>query len=191
MGHAVRVERIDGLRREIKNNSVRSADVRNGSLAETDLRRGARTRWALVGINGRIEAQSGGFEVEAAYSTTDPPSGGARNNVYIDTGQDLSGKGITATVALQNMVDQGGNAVNSGTNPEADNNPEFSGEISAPKCNVAGLVMCAPKDTNTVSSMQRPAQVILMRRVPGAAASGRLTDRGSCGPETGELYLAA
>jgi hypothetical protein len=33
--------------------------------------------------------------------------------------------------------------------PKLTTTPSFSGEISASKCNVAGLVMCAPKDTNT------------------------------------------
>lgn len=106
------------------------------------------TRWVLVGLDGQIEAQSGGFTVVTAYPQGDPAgSGAARHNVYIDSGEDLSNNGLAATIALQNQVDQGGNSTNNGTNAGADANPEFSGEISAAKCLTPGLVACAPPGT--------------------------------------------
>ncbi|MEJ7817376.1 MAG: hypothetical protein WKF49_01740 [Thermoleophilaceae bacterium] len=95
---------------------------------------------------GQIEAQSGGFEVESGY-VANPP--GAAGNVYIDSGEDLSNKGVVATIALQNQVDQNGDTITSGRAPGADSNPEFSGEISATRCAIPGVVSCAPPGTNT------------------------------------------
>ena len=106
----------------------------------------ARTRWVLVDANGQIEAQSGGFTLKSGYGAN---PAGAAGNVYIDSGDDLSNNAITATIALQNQVEQDGNANVNGRAPSADQNAEFSGEISASRCAIAGLVSCAPPGTNT------------------------------------------
>lgn len=108
------------------------------------------TRWALINAEGQIEAQSGGFRVASGY-VGNPP--GATDNVYIDAGQDLTGRGISATIALQNQVDQNGDGITNGRAPGADSNPEFSGEISATRCAIAGVVACAPPGTNTSSHL--------------------------------------
>ena len=75
------------------------------------------------------------------------PAGGdpnrANGNVYINAGEDLSDNGITATVALQNTVDQNNDAITNGRAAGADANPEFSGEIAAAMCQ-PGTVNCAP-----------------------------------------------
>jgi hypothetical protein len=106
------------------------------------------TRWVLVGLDGQIEAQSGGFTVVTAYPQGDPAgTSPARHNVYIDSGEDLSDNGLNATIALQNQLDQGASAVNNGTVVGADANPEFSGEIATAKCLTPGLVACAPAGT--------------------------------------------
>jgi hypothetical protein len=106
------------------------------------------TRWVLVGLDGQIEAQSGGFTVVTAYPQGDPAgTSPARHNVYIDSGEDLSDNGLNATIALQNQLDQGATAVNNGTVVGADANPEFSGEIATAKCLTPGLVACAPAGT--------------------------------------------
>jgi hypothetical protein len=106
------------------------------------------TRWVLVGLTGQIEAQSGGFTVVTAYPQGDPAgTSPARHNVYIDAGEDLSDNGLSATIALQNQVDQGATAVNNGTVAGPDANPEFSGEIATAKCLTPGLVACAPAGT--------------------------------------------
>jgi len=119
------------------------ADTVDGESA-SDLK----TRWVLIGLTGAIEAQSGGFTVVTAYPQGDPAgTSPARHNVYIDTGEDLSDNGLSATIALQNQVDQGGNATNNGTNAGPDANPEFSGEVSIAKCLTPGLVACAPAGT--------------------------------------------
>ncbi|MEJ7784989.1 MAG: hypothetical protein WKF96_09310 [Solirubrobacteraceae bacterium] len=106
----------------------------------------AKSRFVLIDATGAIEAQSGGFTVRSRYEG-DPP--GAAGNVYIDAGEDLSNKGIAATIALQNQVDQNADMATSGRVDAADANPEFSGEITATRCAIAGVVVCAPPNTNT------------------------------------------
>lgn len=115
-------------------------------------------RWVLVNQAGQIEAQSGGFRIANAYPAF--PSGG-RNNVYIDSGDtDLSDNGVIASIALENQYSLDANGTtgttgNAGTNGvstanptvgASDSNPEFSGEITATKCNIAMVVACAPTD---------------------------------------------
>lgn len=114
----------------------------------------AETRWVLVDRNGQIEAQSGGFRIANAYPAGSP----GEANVYIESGDaDLSDNGIVASIALQNMQNLKGagsppanNMVDgervNGRNTGADLNPEFSGEISASRCNIPMLVACAPND---------------------------------------------
>lgn len=90
-----------------------------------------RTRWALVNTAGDIEAQSGGFKVLDAYQTN--------NNIYIDAGEDLTNNGITATIAIQNQnVPAGGNG--------------FGGEISVSRCQITGVVECAPANSKNVNA---------------------------------------
>ncbi|MDA0167873.1 hypothetical protein OJ998_02145 [Solirubrobacter taibaiensis] len=155
--------------KDIKSNSItgtdikdiRSGDVKDGSLTAKDFRSGSLpagapgakgdkgdkgdagpARWLLVNAAGEIEAQSGGFRIANAY-----PAGGANGNVYIESGdKDLSNNGILAGLALQNQVDQNGDAILNGSAPGADANPEFAGEISATRCAIAGVVACAPMD---------------------------------------------
>ena len=107
----------------------------------------ARSRWVLIGLNGQIEAQSGGFSVTACYPA-DPPA--ANGNCYINAGENLSDNGIVSTIALQNGVNQGGGTMNGTPSmaPNAGDNLEFSGEIANAKCNTPGLVTCAPAGTN-------------------------------------------
>ncbi|MEJ7833602.1 MAG: hypothetical protein WKF79_11855 [Nocardioides sp.] len=146
---------------KIKNDTIRSIDVKNRSLKSKDLR--DQTRWLLVNSAGGIVAQSGGFEVEAAYPVLADSNAAddiddtlrANGNVYIDSGEILSNNGITATIALQNQTDQNGDKIMSGRAPGADVNPEFSGEISVSQCGRAPgtpssmSAACAPPGTNT------------------------------------------
>jgi hypothetical protein len=102
-------------------------------------------------------AQSGGFSVTAAYPTlapmgTDTAGLRANGNVYIDAGENLANNGVLAVVALQNTVDQNGDAVTNGRAPGADANPEFSGEISAAMCQ-PGVVNCAPPGTGNTNHL--------------------------------------
>jgi len=116
------------------------------------------SRWLLVNRAGTIEAQSGGFRIANAY----PAGSAGEGNVYIDSGDaNLANNAIVASIALENQYSLKGAAQTGGTlitgrNPEPDNNPEFSGEITATKCavgtgpnavvGVTGVVACAPAD---------------------------------------------
>lgn len=113
-------------------------------------------RWVLVNADGEIEAQSGGFEIRTAYdvinnSDSETVPAGAFGNVYIDANEDLSNNGIVVSIALQNQVDQNGDMVMNGRAPGADANPEFSGEITATMCGIAGIVGCAPVGANNTN----------------------------------------
>ncbi|WP_026909562.1 hypothetical protein [Patulibacter minatonensis] len=116
------------------------------AVAEAVAKAPKATRWVLVNAAGEIEAQSGGFTVKSAYVGN---PAGASENVYIDSGEDLSSKGLSATIALQNQTDQNGDGVMNGKAPGANANPEFSGEVSATRCAITGVVSCAPTGTNT------------------------------------------
>lgn len=158
--------------RDIIDNSVRSIDVRDGTLRKADLKfdptgprgpegpPGDSVRWVLINAAGAIEAQSGGFTITAAYpvlpDTAVPPAPNnslrANGNVYINAGEDLTDNGIVATVALQNTVDQDGNMNTNGRAPGPDANAEFSGEISTSICGLAGTA-CAPPNTGNTSHL--------------------------------------
>ncbi|MDX8151216.1 hypothetical protein SK069_06415 [Patulibacter brassicae] len=112
------------------------------------LQKTQKVRWLVVNAAGEIEAQSGGFTMKSAYVGN---PAGASENVYVDAGEDLSGKAITATLGLQNQTDQNGDGVMNGKAAGPDSNPEFSGEIAATRCAIAGVVACAPTGTNTSS----------------------------------------
>ncbi|MEV4420579.1 hypothetical protein AB0L40_11480 [Patulibacter sp. NPDC049589] len=116
-------DRVDGLNAE----DIAKATQAIADKAATDKAAAAKSRWALVNEKGEIEEQSGGLKVIDCYTTND--------NCYIDTGASAAGHGISATIALQNQVDVDGTA-------GADAN--FSGEVSAARCQVANVVACAP-----------------------------------------------
>ena len=101
------------------------------------------SRWVLINATGEIEAQSRGFEVEAAHPVLDntalpgAPDNSLRanGNVYIDAHEDLTNNSIVSTIALQNSVDLNGDG---NINGRGDNDFEFSGEISN------GICVCRP-----------------------------------------------
>lgn len=148
--------------RDLKNNVFGSNKIRNGSLKERDFKDGVLKsgpagpagpagvgRWALVDATGAIIAQSGGFSVTAGYPAAPAAANG---NVYINAGENLANNGIIATIALQNTVDQNGDAIMNGRAPGADVNPEFSGEAAAAMCQ-PGVVNCAPAGTNNTNHL--------------------------------------
>ncbi|HEX5917015.1 MAG TPA: hypothetical protein VFY76_04130 [Nocardioides sp.] len=153
--------------RDIKDDVIGSNKIRNGSLKVRDFQEGQLPagaqgpagvgRWALVDATGAIVAQSGGFSVAAAYPTLAPMGADtaglrANGNVYVNAGENLTNNGVLAVVALQNTVDQNGDAVTNGRAPGADANPEFSGEISAAMCQ-PGVVNCAPPGTGNTNHL--------------------------------------
>ncbi len=153
-GNQIKNNTVSGAK--IKNNSIKSNDIRNGSIKAKDIKDGVLptgSRWALVNAAGQIEAQSGGFTVVAAYPTlpnTLPAPGDnsarANGNVYIDANEPLGNNAITATVVLQNTVDQNTDTIVNGRAMGDDSNPEFSGEISVSQCGTP-ITACAPPGT--------------------------------------------
>lgn len=174
---------------EIRSSGVGSSEIRNGSILSDDLNAGTRAalrgqtgpagpqgaagpqgpagpaRWLLVNAAGEIEAQSGGFTVKTAYGSNGAPVGAA-GNVYIDAGEDLTDNGIVASIALQNGADQPPAGIQNGRDPDPDENPEFSGEITATRCAIPSVVTCAPTGTNTTTHFV----------VSPRLSDGRLTD---------------
>ncbi len=67
------------------------------------------------------------------------------NNAYIDTGETLVGKGLSATIAIQNQVNVDG--------ADGDAEPNFGGEVSVARCQVAGVVECAPANSKTINAL--------------------------------------
>lgn len=110
--------------------------------------RAAESRFVTVNEAGAIESQSGGFTVAAGYPATPAAANG---NVYINAGDDLANNGIVASLGLQNARDVDGNDNMNGRAPEADANPEFSGEITVSRCGIQGVVTCAPEGTNNAN----------------------------------------
>ena len=151
-GDDVRNNSLTG--QDVKNQSLTSKDVANGSLRAKDLKKGTipvATRWLLVNAAGQIEAQSGGFELKAAYgvgATGVAVPAGAVANVYFDANEPLDDNSIVASIALQNQLDQNANGNTNGLAAGPDANPEFSGEISSTRCGIATVVSCAPTGTN-------------------------------------------
>lgn len=146
--------------KDIKDDTIKSKDIKNNTIKEKDLKKGLLDvpdvptgRWALVNAAGEIEAQSGGFTVASAYDANPATPAGAVGNVYIDANEDLTDNAVVATIALQNQVDQNGDTVLNGRALGPDNNPEFSGEITATRCAITGVVGCAPTGTNTAEHL--------------------------------------
>jgi hypothetical protein len=139
--------------RDVKNSSLRGRDVRDGSLRARDFRAadlpagakgdkgdkgdpGAAVRWLLIDENGDIAEQSGGFTVISKPGVNGQPA--TNPNVYVDAGASLVGKGLSASLAIQNRIDRTGDMV-------AD--PAFAGDVAIGRCNTVA-VACAPAGTN-------------------------------------------
>jgi hypothetical protein len=144
---AVKGRHVDnaGLKgKDLKDDSVSGDQIAESSLGqvpsaqtlEGQTAADQKVRWFLLNEAGQIEEQSGGFTVLDAYQTN--------QNVYIDSGESLVGKGLLATVAIQNQVD---------VNGAAGADPNFAGEVSVARCQVAGVVECAPANSKTVNAL--------------------------------------
>jgi hypothetical protein len=109
-----------------------------------------KVRWLLFNEQGQIEDQSGGFRVLDAFQTN--------SNVYIDAGESLVGKGLLASIAIQDQVDVDGT--------DGDAEPDFDGEISVTRCQVPGVVDCAPQNAKNVNAL-----VVSPRNSDGSATT--------------------
>ena len=176
-GEDVRNSSLTG--KDVKNKSLTGKDVKNRSLKAKDLKKGTLAkggRWVLVNAAGQIEAQSGGFEITAAYpllppTASDPTGERANGNVYIDANEPLNDNGVVATIALQNQVDQNADGNTNGRAP-ADMNFEFAGEISASQCQIPGFVACGPTAAQDINNL-----VVSPRNSDGTVTENNLRKR--------------
>ena len=145
--------------KDIRNGSLGSGDVRDGSLRAADLRPGVLKagpegpkgdkgdqgpkgdpgdggRWLLIDENGDIAEQSGGFTRISKPGINGQPA--TNPNVYVDTGGSLIGKGLTASIAIQNRLDRNGDMM-----PD----PAFAGGVAVGRCNSVAI-NCVPAGTN-------------------------------------------
>ncbi len=127
-------DRVDGQDAPALIGAARAKDGLDADTVDGASAAGLRTRWLLVNEQGEIEAQSGGFAVLDGYV--------ANQNIYIDAGEDLVDNGLSASLAIRN---QGGT--------------QFGGEISVSRCQIPGVVECAPSQLQEYAGVRRqPAQ---------------------------------
>jgi hypothetical protein len=138
---------------DVKRGSLGTGVVRNGSLRAADFRagqlpagapgaqgpkgdKGDAGRWLLIDENGDIAEQSGGFTLISKPGINGQPT--TNPNSYVDTGASLVGKGLSATIAIQNRIDRTGDTI-------AD--PAFNGDVAVGRCNTPAI-NCVPAGTN-------------------------------------------
>ena len=144
--------------KDVKTGSLGSRAVRDASLRAGDFRPGelpagakgdkgdkgdpgAAVRWLLIDEKGDIAEQSGGFTVISKPGINGQPA--TNPNVYVSAGTSLVGKGLSASLGIQNRIDRTGDMV-------AD--PAFAGDVAIARCNTAA-VACAPTGTNTDTTL--------------------------------------
>ena len=138
---------------DIKNGAIGSGEVRNKSLLARDFRdgqlpagakgdkgdkgdAGTPARWLLIDEAGNIVEQSGGFTLISKPGINGQPA--TNPNYYVDAGSTLVGKGLSASIAIQNRIDRNGD-----TTPD----PAFHGQAAVGRCNTAAI-NCVPAGTN-------------------------------------------
>ncbi len=108
-GSAYAASKING--KQIKQNTVTGKQIKESTLKGVKKAKKAKdanklkgekpdafkSRWLLIGGNGQILEQTGGFKILDAYQTN--------ANVYIDAGESVEGHGLTATIAIVNKGD--------------------------------------------------------------------------------------
>ena len=138
LGEVPAAARADTAAQADSATTAASADVAdNAQLLAGESAADQKVRWLLFNEQGQIEDQSGGFRVLDAFQTN--------NNVYIDAGESLVGKGLIASIAIQNQVDVDG--------MDGDAEPDFDGEISVIRCQIPGVVDCAPPSAKNVNAL--------------------------------------
>ena len=159
--------------RQVENDSLKGKDFKAGGLTGSDLRddkitgkqvnesqlENVTSRWFLLNENGVIEDQSGGFTALDVYDTN--------TNAYIDAGESMVGKGITATVAIQNQID-----LDPGT---AGIQGSRNGYATVSRCQIQGIVECAPANAKNENALV----------VSPSEADGSPAATASAGPGTG------
>ena len=107
----------------------------------------AKTRWVLIGADGTIAAQSGGFATVDCYSTN--------ANCYIDAGEDVRDNGLSAEIATANNP-----------NPGPDGAEFLSGETSSAPC-FFDFVNCGPAGTDSTNGGNAGVFVVTPRNSDG------------------------
>lgn len=144
-------DRVDGQDAAQIIANARATPGLNAATVDGATAASLKSRWALVNEAGVIEAQSGGFSILDAYVTN--------QNVYIDTGSSLAARGLTASIAIRNV----GNAP--GTTG-------FDGEVSVARCQIPGVVECAPASAKNVNAL-----VVSPRNSDGTATTAATRKR--------------
>ena len=107
-----------------------AGDITSAAAADATAKaNGAKTRWVLIGPDGAIAAQSGGFRTVDCYQTN--------ANCYIDAGEDVRDNGLSAEIATANNP-----------NPGPDGAEFLSGETSSAPC-FFDFVNCGPAGTDS------------------------------------------
>ena len=143
--------------KDVRTGSLGSGDIRNGSLRAADLRPdvlkagpvgkgdkgdpGDGGRWLLIDENGDVAEQSGGFRVISRPGSNGQPA--TNPNVYVDAGGSLVGKGLTATIAIQNRIDRTGDMA-----PD----PAFAGAAAVGRSTPPPSTASPPARTRTTRS---------------------------------------
>ncbi len=107
----------------------------------------AKTRWVLIGADGNIAAQSGGFKTVNCYQAND--------NCYIDAGEDVRDNGINAEIATAN-------------NPDAGTDGVLTGDTSSAAC-FFDFVNCGPAGTDSNNGGNAGVFVVTPRDSDGGA----------------------
>lgn len=140
-------DRVDGLHASQIIEAARTkagldADTVDGESADA-----LKTRWLLVGADGKIIKQTGGFKLVDCYELN--------TNCYIDGGGDMRNKGIHAEIATAN-------------NPDAGTDVELTGTTSAAPC-FFDFVNCSPDGTDSSNGGNAGVFVVTPRNSDGTA----------------------
>ena len=166
VSYAVATGSIDS--REIKDSTIRGADLRPSSITEREIKRrsldGTDIKIDRVGGNavkeevleldkiGKIPASSVRWALVNENGDIEEQSGGftvlskpginaqpaANPNIYINAGVSLVGKGLSVSTAIQNQLNRGGTV---------DPDPAFAGDVAVGRCATAAI-NCVPAGTN-------------------------------------------
>ncbi len=104
-------------------------------------------RWVLVGADGMIIKQTGGFSLVNCYAAND--------NCYIDAGGDVRNNGVHAQIVTAN-------------NPDAGVDGQLSGDTSAAAC-FFDFVNCGPPGTDDSNGGNPGVFVVTPRNSDGSA----------------------
>jgi hypothetical protein len=130
-------------------NEIADAATAKAAADATAKADGAKTRWVLIGPDGAIAAQSGGFKIVDCYRAND--------DCYIDAGEDVRDNGLSAEIATAN-------------NPDAGTDGELTGDTSAAACFFA-FVDCGPAGTDSGNGGNAGVFVVTPRNSDGTAAA--------------------